>query len=155
MRSRLKWKKSEDQGSKEFFQAHRARTQASHITELADEDGATHTSQREMGRICQTYYEKLYKTRVPSQEAKAAEKHALSFLTDKIPAAAKERLRAPLTVKELRCAVMKMKTGKAPGLDGMTIEFYQCYWDLISNDFTTMMRESVQAGRLLAESREA
>lgn len=148
LRSRLKWRKAGDQGSKEFFLAHRARSMATNITELDDEAGITHTSQTELGKICQSYYSKLYKARPPSAESREAENHALSFLSDKIPAQMREKLQAPISAVGLKTAVMEMKAGKAPGPDGITLEFFQCYWGLIGEDFAHMIQESIQKGRL-------
>jgi hypothetical protein len=45
LRSRIKWKQVGDQCSKEFFQANKERSTASHITELTDKHGQVHTSQ--------------------------------------------------------------------------------------------------------------
>ena len=44
LRSRLKWKSVGDQCSKEFFQTHKARSNASQIIELRDTHGQSHTS---------------------------------------------------------------------------------------------------------------
>ena len=69
-RSRLKWKTVGDQCSKEFFQSHRARSNALHITELQDLHGQSHMSQATMAQICSDYYKKLYTAR-ESLEASA------------------------------------------------------------------------------------
>ena len=70
--SRFKWKEVEDQCSREFFQAHRVRSNASHITKLKDVHGQSHTSQAAMAQICNDYYQKLYTARVLPEAAVGA-----------------------------------------------------------------------------------
>lgn len=60
----------------------------------------------------------------------------------------KETLSANIRAEELRAAVMDMKLGKAPGPDGITLEFYRHYWDLISPDFVAIIHDSVEKGHL-------
>ena len=97
LRSRLKWKEVGDQCSREFFQAHRVRSNASHITELKDVHGQLHTSQVAMAQICSDYYQRLYTTRDSPEAAVGAQEAALSYLTDKIPVKTKQALHAPIS----------------------------------------------------------
>lgn len=128
LRSRLKWKNRGDECSQEFFQAHSATSATSQITKLEDKSGVTRTSQRELGSICQLYYKLLYQARPPTSESTAAEDTALGYMNDRIPESMKNSLRAPITATELKTAVMAMRTRRAPGPDGITLEFFQCYW---------------------------
>jgi hypothetical protein len=41
-----------------------------------------------------------------------------------------------------------MKLGRAPGQDGVTLEFYKVYWDLISKDYMAMLSLGYRSGRL-------
>ena len=43
-----------------------------------------------------------------------------------------------------------MATNKAPGPDGISIEFYQRYWQIIKQDFTEMINE-IHASREIPE----
>ena len=45
-----------------------------------------------------------------------------------------EELVKPFTTVEVEKAVFGMKHNKAPGPDGLPIEFYQKFWKLISKD---------------------
>lgn len=148
LRSRISWKEKEDQGTKEFYRAHKARSSASHITALEDKGGQVQTGQGELGQICQSYYQRLYTARAPTEEARAAENEALNCLEDRVPADIKHRLRAPLTKEELKKAVDDMKPGKAPGPDGTSLEFYKIFWDDICDDFFLMITGSIQQDKL-------
>ena len=41
---------------------------------------------------------------------------------------------------------MSMAKGKAPGHDGMPIEFFQLYWNSIGEDFHKMVNQSIEDG---------
>ena len=148
LRSRLKWKAVGDQCSKEFFQAHRVRSNASHITELKDAHNQTHTSQVAMAQICSEYYKKLYMARVAPEMARGAQEAALYYLSDKIPVKTKRELQAPISQEELRTALWDMCPRKAPGPDGIVLEFYKTYWPLLGAEFTSMVNASIHEGRL-------
>ena len=104
LRSRLKWKEVGDQCSRDFLQSHKARSNASHITELIDEHGQLHTSQAAMAQICCDYYQKLYTARGAPEAASGAQEAALRYLKDKISPSMKATLQASLT-QELRTAL--------------------------------------------------
>ena len=148
LRSSLKWKAVGDQCSKEFFQTHRARSNASHITELRDAHGQSHTSQEAMAQICSDYYQKLYTIRDSPEAVAGAQEAALSYLSDKIPAKTKQALQAPLSQEELRMALWDMCPGKSPGLDDIVVEFYKTFWNVLGEEFTCMINTSIREGQL-------
>ena len=47
-----------------------------------------------------------------------------------------------ISVGELEEVVFQMKKGKAPGLDGFPIEFFQEFWDIIKLDLLAVVQES-------------
>ena len=101
LRSRLKWKAVGDQCSREFFQLHRAKSNASHITELKDVQGQAHTSQTAMAEICSDYYKKLYTAREELGAAVGAQEAALRYIKDKLSPNLKTNLQVPLSQEEL------------------------------------------------------
>ena len=144
LRSRIKWKQHGDRGrSKEFFQAHRQRSSTAQITVLDDVDGVSHTDQPDLERICQAYYQKLYTDRVESEESREAEGIALRCIPDKLSNEMKSRLQAPLNLGELAAAVKDMQAGKAPGPDGIVLEFYSTFWDILGPEFLKMVHDSI------------
>ena len=147
-RSRLKWKTVGDQCSKEFFQSHRARSNALHMTELKDLHGQSHTSQAAMAQICSEYYKKLYTARESPEASAGAQEAALRYLSDKLSSNAKSALQAPMSQEELRTALWDMRLGKSPGPDGIVLEFYKVFWSILGAEYTTMINESIQEGRL-------
>ncbi|KAJ3607752.1 hypothetical protein NHX12_024803 [Muraenolepis orangiensis] len=47
---------------------------------------------------------------------------------------ANSQLDGPLTIQELQTALQGMQGRRAPGIDGLSVEFYRAYWDVLSND---------------------
>ena len=56
---------------------------------------------------------------------------------------------------ELFKALQSMEGGKAPGLDGLSVEFYKAFWDELSNDFLMVLNESFNANLLPISCRRA
>lgn len=54
---------------------------------------------------------------------------------------AKEELVSQLFLRELRAALMSMENSQAPGLDGLTVDFYKAFWDLLGNDGQIYFRQ--------------
>ena len=48
----------------------------------------------------------------------------------------------PIEQLELEEAVFQMETGKAPRVYGFTIDFFQCYWDLVKEELWIVVEES-------------
>ena len=46
-----------------------------------------------------------------------------------------------LTVQECRKAVNGMDTGKSPGIDGITTEFFLAFWAVLGNDLVEVNSE--------------
>jgi hypothetical protein len=52
-----------------------------------------------------------------------------------------EKLIEPFTEKELKEAILEIKHNKAPGLDGLSAEFYQFFLDVIKDDLMALFKE--------------
>jgi hypothetical protein len=72
IRSRVKWMKLGDMGSKEFYRAHKKHSGASRITELEDSIGELHSEQAELEETCRSYYAALYSAATPSAAERGA-----------------------------------------------------------------------------------
>ncbi|CAM2096381.1 unnamed protein product [Caretta caretta] len=48
-----------------------------------------------------------------------------------------------------------MPTNKSPGIDGLTVELYRVFWDVLSPDLVTVWAESLQGGVLPLSCRQA
>ena len=67
----------------------------------------------------------------------------------------KAALDKELTLQELTTAVEQLASGRAPGIDGLPIEFYKRFWDCLGEDFHMVMLECFNTGRLPSSCRRA
>jgi hypothetical protein len=137
-----------DTGSKELFRAHKQHTGASRITALEDPVGVIHSMQAKLENICKDYYSKLYRRPPGSSAQSGACEQALACVSDRLFPEMKARLKAPVGKLELDEALKGMASGKSSGPDGVVIEFYKVFWDLIGEDYHKMILEAVSAGSL-------
>ncbi|KAJ3584387.1 hypothetical protein NHX12_014882, partial [Muraenolepis orangiensis] len=58
-------------------------------------------------------------------------------------------------VQELQTALQGMQGRRAPGIDGLSVEFYKAYWDVLSNDLLDVFNESLASGSMPVSCRRA
>ena len=58
-----------------------------------------------------------------------------------------------LTVEECREALNGMDTGKSPGVDGLTAEFYLAFWAVLAEDLVEVLNYGFQNGQLSVSQR--
>lgn len=68
---------------------------------------------------------------------------------------AKEKLVTQLTLEELHTALMNRENGQGPGLDGLTVDFYKAFWDLVDDDLLDVFCDSIARGQLPLSCRRA
>ncbi|KAJ3606743.1 hypothetical protein NHX12_026262 [Muraenolepis orangiensis] len=68
---------------------------------------------------------------------------------------ANSQLEGPLTIQELQTALQGMQGRRAPGIDGLSVEFYRAYWDVLSNDLLDVFNESLASGSMPVSCRRA
>lgn len=52
-------------------------------------------------------------------------------------------LEQPLSKDELYSALKQMATRRSPGPNGVTLEFFHRFWDMLGDDYTMMLQESI------------
>ena len=62
-------------------------------------------------------------------------------------------LGSPITLEEFCLSLLSMKKDKAPGLDGITIEFYQEFFDIIRNTMFNSFMHAFEKGKLLTSQK--
>ncbi|CAM2118677.1 unnamed protein product [Caretta caretta] len=72
-----------------------------------------------------------------------------------VSASDRDWLELPLTLAEFLEALRRMPTNKSPGMDGLTVEFYSVFWDILGPDLVTVWAESLQSGVLPLSCRRA
>ncbi len=60
-----------------------------------------------------------------------------------------------LSLEELHKALRGMESGKAPGTDGLPVDFYKSFWSVLGEDLLAVLNESLAEGRLPLSYRRA
>ena len=154
MRSRAKWVESGERSTSYFLSLEKARQSANSISCLKGADGAKHYDDLGILTVAKSFYKDLYKSNASNDDD--IEKYFESMTEENsfndIDSSLCEGL---VTIEECTLAVNKMKHNKFPGLDGITVEFYQTFWPLLGNFLIDVYNESYQHGSLPESQRMA
>ena len=101
------------------------------IQELVDEYGLPRTSPGELVEHVQRFYTRLY----------GCDQNDTTKQTAKLSEQQNSNLQLDLSEREIETAISQMAKGKAPGPDGLSIEFYTHYWPIVKDEVASMLRE--------------
>ena len=107
-----------------------------------------HTNQGTMVQICTNYYSRLYTARESPTAMFRAQNAILCYVEDKLVQNTKNKLQALMSGSELQATLFDMQLDKSPGPDGIVMEFYRTFWDLINEEYIEMVNESIRMGKL-------
>ncbi|CAM2106257.1 unnamed protein product [Caretta caretta] len=144
VRSRIHLLREMDCGSRFFYALEKTRGAKKHVTCLLAEDGTPLTDPLEMCGRAHDYYTSLF-------SPDPTDPGACRVLWEELPTVSvgdQDRLELSLTLAEFSEALHCMPTNKSPGMDGLTVEFYRAFWDILGPDLATVWAESLQGGVL-------
>ena len=145
LRSRMKWQQVGDRCMADFFKSIRQKNAQAIISELKDNQGRILTTRKDMEQICVDFYQGLYKHKEISE---VALEEVLRDLPITFIHSMNEALSKEITEGELGAAARVMAKGKAPGLDGVSLEFYQKIWPNVCIDYYAMLLQRFEEGTL-------
>ncbi|CAM2105881.1 unnamed protein product [Caretta caretta] len=144
VQSRIRLLREMDRGSRFFCALEKTRGAKKHITCLLEEDGIPLTDPVEMCGRVRDFYTSLFSTDPTDPGACRVLLEELSTVS----LGDRDQLELPLTLAEFSEALRRMPTNKSPGMDGLTVEFYRAFWDILGPDLATVWAESLQGGVL-------
>ena len=133
VRSRTKFIENEETPSKFFYAAESVFQKNKTITALKDKSGKKVTTDKEILKTAQTFYEELYKK---AQINKTEQDKFLNNYDKKISDDWPNKLNETFTEKEIYNSLKDISKDRAPGKDGLPMEFYRTFSYLIKHDFT-------------------
>ena len=126
---------NEDKPNKYFYLQEEVRQKQGTITEIhtydQQEENITniYTNEEDILKELHRHYQELYKHR-PSDET--ARQYFLDLIDKHLTEQQKRELDRPITLDEIKKAIKDMKLNKSPGPDGIPIEFYLEFIDIIA-----------------------
>ncbi|CAM5165625.1 unnamed protein product [Eretmochelys imbricata] len=151
VRSCIRLLREMDRGSRFFYALEKTRGAKKHVTCLLAEDGAPLMDPVEMCGRARDFYTSLFSPDL-------TDPGACRVLWEELPTVSvgdRDRLELPLTLAEFSEALRRMPTNKSAGMDGLTMEFYCAFWDILGPDLATVWAESLQSGVLPLSCRRA
>ena len=145
IRSRAKWLEEGEKSTKYFLNLEKKRVTTNTIKSLQKDDGTFTQSDIEILNEQHKFYSKLY-------EEKQTNENIDEYLNETTVRELKENEQMLLEgeIRETECkdAMCKMKLNKSPGSDGLPFEFYQVFWDEISQLVIRSLNEAYIKGEL-------
>ena len=142
IRSREQTILDNEKPTKYFFSKETARQEQKSITRLKhhtltpeDNQNKIYTNKEDILTEIHRFYSHLYRHNPGDQTATDT---LLNTIDKTLPPQAKTYIEAPITTQELRDALFHMEKNKAPGIDGLPVEFYQTFWDDIKTFFSQL-----------------
>jgi exonuclease III len=152
VRSRFRNLVEMDAPSKFFFNLEKKNGQNRIIHCIQSADGIELTQSDDIRKRAVDFYTELYNC----QYTEFDQRGELFF--DQLPQLSEDNnasLEQPLSLQELQGALMSTANGKAPGIDGLPVDFYKCFWSTIGVDLLEVINDSLAAGKLPLSCRRA
>ena len=120
------------------------------MTELNSSTGVLLSDSRDIRKEMNSFYQDLFTEEEVDMEAQ-------NWLLDQLSMSLNDQEQTSceglLTVEECREALNGMNTGKSPGIDGLTAEFYLAFWAVIGEDLVEVLNYGFQNSQLSISQR--
>ena len=102
-----------------------------HIKSLQNQQGKILTTNSEILEECKNYFQNLY---TKQKTCEKTQNLLLKYISHKITNEQNNKLTKQIEITEIKEAIQSMENGKSPGLDGIPIEFYKEFIEIIKKD---------------------
>ena len=150
VRSRARWAEEGESSTAYFFRLEKKRATDRYISALRADDGSFVTDKDGLCTLLRSFYLDLF-TAVPCDSSARAE--LLSHISSVLPFDDSEAREGLLSQGECFAALQGMARGKAPGCDGLPMEFYLKFWDVLGNDLVLVLNSAYRLGSLSCSQR--
>jgi hypothetical protein len=158
IRARCLHIESHEYNTKYFLNKEISHAEAKNQQALELDTGEIITEKKEILLEQKKFYEKLYEGINDNNNDNEIEEATNFFLnSDKIknmvPNDDKDNLDEHITISEVAKAVQALPNGKTPGIDGIPIETYKCFWPTIKELVFKSLTQGLDMGQLSIDQR--
>ena len=136
IRARVKWIEEGEKNTKYFMGLERKNGEKKNIIRLR-KDNSLIIKQNEILKEVVSFYEQLYASK--KVNLNDVEEYLKDSRVNKLSKVDKNNFEGLITLEECRKVIFQMTKNKAPGGDGLTIEFYQEFWNDIEYIFVNAL----------------
>ena len=152
VRSKVKWVEEGEKSTKFFYDLEKQNYIKKHIRKLKLENDVVTIDQKKIDDELESYYSKLYTANINTINEDDG------FIPDSLPKLTpheKNWCDTPVTIQECTNTLKMFKKSKSPGNDGLTFEFYDRFWNLVSGPLIQSYNAAFQEGELSTSQRQA
>ena len=149
LRCRANWEEFAEKPTKYFLNLEKANFNKKTILRLETEEGQIINEEKQILTEMNQFYEKLYRKR-PVQ---IDDNYVRDCDYPQPDEQERSNLNAPVELLELGLAVKSLKNNKAPGTNGIPIDFYKMFWKKLKLFFLELIKEIMQEGQFHLSAR--
>ena len=150
VRSRIRWVEEGETSSAYFFRLEKKNAADRWISALREDDGSIISSPHDLCCSFASFYTSLFSAGVTDPSVQSS---LLANLPSSLSSDQASSCEGYLTADECLRALRGMARRKAPGLDGLPMEFYLKFWDIIGNDLVSVLNSCFDSGCLSLSQR--
>jgi len=150
VRSRIRWVEEGETSSAYFFGLEKKNAADRWISALRESDGSIVSSPSDLCRSFASFYSSLFTADVTDLAVQAS---LLANLPSALPSDQASQCEGHLSVEECFSVLQGMARRKAPGLDGLPMEFYLKFWNVLGNDLVSVLNSCLDSGCLSLSQR--
>ena len=128
IRSRSRWFERGEKPTRFSFQLERERSSRGSISSILNSDDVEVFTRPEIERAHVSFYSRLFSEDFIDE---ACKEHCLSDIQLTPSSEQRDSCEEPLSLTELSNALKSRNLNRSPGLDGLTVEFYLQFWDVL------------------------
>ncbi|MGL4758187.1 MAG: hypothetical protein ACRCXZ_02540, partial [Patescibacteria group bacterium] len=152
IRSRAKWLEQGEKNTSYFFSSEKRNYKRQMISSLKVDDVVT-TNPELIRNHVESFYSQLYRSKFNKHKCSDFFESVKQNVSS-IPGQFRDFCDQELTKHELVTDIRSMQKNKSPGTDGLSVEFYLCFWDIIEkplfeiqcielNELSTSMKQGL------------
>ena len=154
LRSKARWFERGERSSKYFLNLEKRNYQNMVIKKLIKDDDCAITDPSEILKEQQKFYETLYESQNPAVNDPKFNSFFNNDRIVKLNNDQKQKCEGQLTVNECLAALRTFNKNKSPGTDGLTAEFYLCFWKELGQVMVDSFNYAFAIGHLSISQRQ-
>ena len=154
LRSQAEWHEKGEKSTKYFLQLESRNRIKKSVRRLQRQDGSITADEKDILKMQAEFYEALYSEKHTKTKDEMRD-YLGSIETPKLSQIEMEECEGPLRLEECRESLKSFKLNKAPGNDGLPIEFYKQFWPLFGKLLLDSFNYAYEHGDLSNSQRQA